>query len=246
MNYYFCHHQKTGGRSFIMTVRESNKYNVYNRNKLFENYPNLAENFFISNHYPYSQVELFEQAVTTITFLREPYTRLVSWWNHVQYKNESDQWTPREYHADICNETDFKKIIDNTRFRNTQFNSMTRRLGQYYDFLSFTKKQNYVTMLKQEFSDPTPPTKNDFEKAKDVLETCLIGIQEDYRNSSKYILSHMGIEANEKHIKEPKALNNAMLGHQDMLNELNFYDYELWEYGKKLYNARIKEYNKNF
>ena len=238
MNYYFCHHQKTGGRSFITTVRESKKYNVYNRNKLFENYPNLTENFFVSNHYPYSQVELFEQDVTTITFLREPYTRIVSWWNHVQYQAENHEWTPREYHADICNETDFDNIINNPRFKNTQFNSMTRRLGQHYDFLSFTKNTNCVTMLKQEFSDPALPTLDDFEKAKDILATCLIGIQEDYQNSSKYILSQMDIAAVEKHIKEPTATDNAMLGHRDTLNELNHYDYELWQYGKKLIKDR--------
>lgn len=238
MNYYFCHHQKTGGRSFITSVRKSKKYNVYNRNKLFENYPNLTENFFVSNHYPYSQTQLFKQEFTTITFLREPYTRIVSWWNHVQYEMESNEWTPREYHADICNETDFDKIINNIRFKNTQFNSMTRRLGQYYDFLNFTKKENYVTLLKSEFSDPIPPTKEDFKKAKEVLETCLIGIQEDYQNSSRYILNKMDIAAIENHIKEPKAEYNAMLGHQDTLNELNHYDYELWKYGKKLIKDR--------
>lgn len=238
MNYYFCHHQKTGGQSLIKEVKASEKYNVYNHSSFLENFKKVKQPFFISNHFPYNQIDLIQFSFRPISVLREPYSRLVSFWNHVCYKEDKTWWSPRSYHNDICNETDIEIIINNAKFANTHFNSMTRRLGQTFDFFNFTKKENYVKIIKEEFSNPCPPTDKDFENAKYILKSCIVGVTEEYDKSRSYICSLLNIDPIGFHIREPKADNNPLIGYKNKINELNYYDYELWMYATELFKKQ--------
>ena len=237
-NYLFCHHQKTGGRSFIEEVSSNFMYETYIGPDAFANVVsinNTQNNVFITNHYPLSQRDLFTKEFNVITMLREPSTRLRSWWNHVLIGDygTGGWWTPAAYHSDILDETDVSVILSNERFLNSNVNGMTRRLIQ-----SFAVNHSDY----KDISIIPATTQEHLAAAKEVLDNSIVGIFEQYEDSVNLFANEMNIELSGVYIQDPVAdATNPFIGEEQQVNDANHLDYELWEYGKTLLASRLAQ-----
>lgn len=246
MNYFFCHQQKTGGLSLIEEIKASEKYHVFSTIDFFKKYDN-DKNSFVTGHNYFSLLNLIKSPVTPIVFLREPSKRIISWWNHVLWDNDKSFWSPREYHLHHYKETDPAKILQDPIFDKTINNQMTRKLGQDFDYsklYQYRNDENFVNLFKKANSIVEPPNETHLRQAKKNLKKSIIGIQEMYNESINEIANILEIEIKKFHVTQPRATFNPLVGHDDIINGMNYLDYELWEYGKELFkndhNSKFK------
>ena len=242
MNIYFCHIWKTGGLSLQEVLKES-----FGEAACFNILPFIADNDkykqsknkIIYGHSLYSLETVMKESII-YTILREPVSRIISYWKHIVREDQKTLLRPF-YNKNL------KDIFTNPLFINFCCNLQTKILGLDIDFsLFFTENKNskltlgvlgklYDNMLWRDVF-LVPCTEKIYQKAKKRLDKISYGIFEFYDSEVKQFLYSLGIERKTLPYINKSENQNTIFDSKEakeMLYSMNEYDVRLYNYAKK-------------
>jgi len=218
----FLHIEKTAGTSlvsYLKSVAGAHKFKYVHPKELNDDFAKnqLPDLSIIAGHIKYDHMMKYMNDFYTITFLREPIARVISFYNYAkEVPKTEDPITSKSKELDIIDFLNYCLEVNDRRFVNG-------------------------TTLK--LSDNTTGI-TELESAKNNLENIdFIGIQENFDESIN-ILAYLNnwklpekipYTNKTKAKKEKEEFSGEVI---ELITKLNQDDIELYDYGLKLYNER--------
>lgn len=166
----------------------------------------------ITGHFPLCTTELIDGPLTTLTLLREPVERTLSYLRHHRENERADRKRPLEEIYD-----------DSFRFHGFVHNHMTK-------MLSLTTPEMTAGMLTRVSFD-----RGDLERAKEALAGIdFVGLQEHFERFCDELEARLGWRLGEPEIvnaSEPVEVSESF---RSRIAEDNALDVELYEFAKRL------------
>ncbi len=256
---YFLHIPKTAGTTLIATLDS-----YFDHDSIF---PSKVWNEVLTNkskkrktwklvrgHFGYNIKSISPHKPIFLTVLRDPIKRTISQIEHIRRDPRGNNWVKKNFLSP--NET-FDQILHNDEknrvFRNTQ----TRYLGLDCDVIKFTRSQSSKTKDDFRFDENLPLFENEIPIQK-MLKNAMqrlgkfefVGISEKFQESMfllYYTFGWMPINRSWKLNVSPVKTSKKGLTQKSLhiLNDLNKLDTSLYEHGKKIFEKRYSEMQKN-
>lgn len=245
----FVHIPKTAGSSFtnvLITLIGQDKFRVL--------LPDILQGFKkvdfdinsyngISGHFPYEISKLISKPILLLTFLRDPVSRSLSHYKQLQRMNLDDPWIHKSKNYRFykqLHQMSFSDFIEHPFFRIEVANLQTRMLGL---LIEHPIRQLRDVMPMDKSSDRSFSV----ELAKERLEEfSFLGLQEKFRESMELFSYQFGtypiMNPPTVNISSDKiqftTLSESVIEKLFLLNKL---DFELYEFGQKLFTNRYDE-----
>lgn len=243
-NVFYCHIPKTGGLSIReMLVDYYGEEDYFDVVHVFTEWKHdKREPALFFGHCNISLRTVLPDDVYTMTMLRHPVDRLISYWKHV-YREGVEA---RPDMADVIN-LPVDEVVHHPFFSD---NSMVCILGTH------SEMYNYLWTVVNEVAEFKPhrlkyteehPYNLTIEQAltnsKELLDNIQFGIFEQYDESVKHLLTPLGIEYNIPKVNAAPVTQEHPFTeeHIKIITEYQKQDIELYEYAVELFNKRIAD-----
>ena len=229
--YFFCHLQKTAGTTLIRRIRgdfpERAVYplptdgdpiaRVISVDHLLSVWAERGDEIrVVTGHFPLCTTELLGGGFTTLTVLRHPLDRTVSYLRHHRRSTPED--------ADLTLEQIYD---DGFRFHGLIHNHMTKMLSLD------PEEMNDGALTRVSF------TGERLARAKERLAGVdVVGIQEDFESFCRELAERFGWSMADSLATSPRAHGELRPGFRDRILEDNAHDVELYEFARRLVAER--------
>jgi len=256
MHTFFVHIGKCGGMSIREMLKQ--KYgadNSYDISDIFTkwNKAKVDTPTAFYGHATYSLSSFLPQPLYIFTMLRNPASRILSYWKHM--KREGPKIHTTNAHLLAMDFTDALQHPDFDRLNNGIVKALSIDLSNEYTDLyhkvhdlgmDFTIEHNKFSRHLNNSDvgiDRCYCDSNMLETAKECLSDVRFGFQEKYNEGIHHIFEPL------EYMPEIVQVNAAPLTQQidltptqmEIIKETNKYDFELYEYAQTIYSRRIQK-----
>jgi len=247
---YFLHIPKTAGTTLTTFLDDHFNYNKIFKEMVWSGLLKTKTDFrnynLIRGHFGYGLYRNLSKKPLSITMLRDPIERTISFYHHINVDPISNNWVPKEFL--LKHESLFHLLNDNEK-KNIFTNNQTRHIALDLDVIKLakSKKSEFLYESSYEFVNPNMPQNKLLEIAKyNLKDFIFFGLQEKFAESLQmlcYVFGWKPIKNISKYMvlsnrPKKKDLSNEVI---KKIEEINSLDLDLYNYAKIMFENRYKQ-----